>query len=207
LAATLTAYTFILVILNQCLKVFPVLLKDNFGFIHLELWIKALLAIDLSPILVHNDIVIVILSIPKHVLFFSVKNIDFSDENVLNINTECFLANIGVFLAKFKPHVIILRYRLHFLYDIPIPLELDEVNILQLTLHHKHTLVVLEIKVIVSFESHQLVYFYTRAHSFNELLLLLQSRFLEVMVLTHLLDMVFQKLLILSVIVNILVGL
>lgn len=61
---TLTAITFVLVVINQSLKVFFILLNDDVCFVKLKLWIKTLFTFNLGPILVDNDIVFITLSIP-----------------------------------------------------------------------------------------------------------------------------------------------
>lgn len=89
----------------------------------------------------------------QYQIFFRVKNIHLSQENIFDINAKSFLSFENFLLKQLLLHLIELRDALEKILEVDWLLNFQELNILHLSLHYGYTLIIFKIEVVFYLKS------------------------------------------------------
>ena len=103
--------------------------------------------------LLNYDVLIEISAVFKKQVLVIVCDVDLSDENILNVNAQCFLLWVLWFLVELTFHLLKLWYRLHHFPQIDFVFHFEKLLILNIRLDNKHSVIIFEVKVIVNFKN------------------------------------------------------
>lgn len=128
-----------------------------------ELRVKVFIFFSLS----FDDDIVLVLALRQALQIidlFHILNIDFSQQNVLDIDAQCFLLSVYLLLKEFLFHFFKLRDGFHKVNKISLLLGFDQVHISDLTLNYEHALIIFEIEPVIYLKCrHFAQFFHIRA--------------------------------------------